>query len=206
MPSNRIRHRKETVHEWLIHDVTGRIRYRSVAVIGDDAVVGYAVSVHETRDPEGRSLAADGDRWVGICAVRLYPETRQTLSPHHGDTPRHPFHVSRARHSSPIRLAVYENGHALVDGHMYAYASTGLTDQWDGRQYLARVNHDFVQFAWPRDRIAVHFGFDRIIPKCFFRVHQGLVYGISHGNNTWKIGERHTIRTFFAIDQCRISD
>lgn len=66
---------------------------------------------------------------------------------------------------------------------MYAYASTGLTDQWDSRQYLARVNHDFVQFAWLHNRIAVHFGFDRIIPKCFFRVHQGLVYGGSHGNS-----------------------
>ena len=107
------------------------------------------------------------------------------------------FHVSRTRHSTPIRLAVYENGHTLVDGHVYAYASTGLTNQWNGRQNLAGFNHDFVQFARLHDRIAVHFRFSCIIPECFFRVHQGLIYGVSHGNDARKIGEGHAIGTFF---------
>lgn len=84
---------------------------------------------------------------------------------------------------------------------MYAYTSTGLTDQWNGRQYLARFNRNFVQFAWPRDRIAVHFRFDHIIPECFFSVYQGLVYGVSHGNDTGEIGEGHSISPFFTIDQ-----
>ena len=53
----------ETVHEWLTHDAPGRISYRQVAVTGvDDAVVGYAVSVHETWDPEGQFYA-----WAGVA-------------------------------------------------------------------------------------------------------------------------------------------
>ncbi len=52
----------ETVHEWLTHEAPGRISYRRVAVNGDDAVVGYAVSVHETWDPEGQFYA-----WAGVA-------------------------------------------------------------------------------------------------------------------------------------------
>ena len=34
--------------------------------------------------PDGQLLAADGDRWVGICAVRLYPEVHQAFNVHTG--------------------------------------------------------------------------------------------------------------------------
>ena len=53
---------EETVREWLTHDAPGRISYRRVAVNGDDAVVGYAVSVHETWDPAGQFYA-----WTGVA-------------------------------------------------------------------------------------------------------------------------------------------
>lgn len=52
----------ETVHEWLTHEAPGRISYRRVAVNGNDAVVGYAVSVHETWDPAGQFYA-----WAGVA-------------------------------------------------------------------------------------------------------------------------------------------
>ena len=53
---------EETVHEWLTHTAPGRIEYRKVAVTEEDAVVGYAVSVHETWDPEGQFYA-----WAGVA-------------------------------------------------------------------------------------------------------------------------------------------
>lgn len=34
--------------------------------------------------PDGQLLAADGDDWVGICAVRLYPESQQAFNVHTG--------------------------------------------------------------------------------------------------------------------------
>ena len=75
----------ETVREWLTHDAPGRISYRRVAVNGDDAVVGYAVSVHETWDPEGQFYA-----WVGVApawrrqgiGAALYLDMRDFLKHH----------------------------------------------------------------------------------------------------------------------------
>ncbi len=34
--------------------------------------------------PDGQLLAADGDRWVGISAIRLYPESQQAFNVHTG--------------------------------------------------------------------------------------------------------------------------
>ena len=53
---------QETVHEWLTHSAPGRIEYRHVAVTEEDTVVGYAVSVHETWDPEGQFYG-----WAGVA-------------------------------------------------------------------------------------------------------------------------------------------
>lgn len=76
---------EETVHEWLTHSEPGRIEHRRVAVTGDDAVVGYAVSVHETWDPEGQFYA-----WVGVApawrgrgiGTELYADTMRFLKRH----------------------------------------------------------------------------------------------------------------------------
>lgn len=76
---------EETVHEWLTHTVPDRIEHRRVAVTGDDAVVGYAVSVHETWDPEGQFYA-----WVGVApswrsrgiGAQLYADTMRFLKRH----------------------------------------------------------------------------------------------------------------------------
>ena len=80
---------KETVHEWLTHTAPGRIEYRKVAVTEEDAVVGYAVSVHETWDPEGQFYA-----WAGVapsCRCRgigssLYSDMLRFLERHNAMT------------------------------------------------------------------------------------------------------------------------
>ena len=79
----------ETVHEWLIHDAPGRISFRRVAVNGEDAVVGYAVSVHETWDPEGQFYA-----WAGVApawrgrgiGAALYSDMLEFLKHHNAST------------------------------------------------------------------------------------------------------------------------
>lgn len=79
----------ETVREWLTHDAPGRISYRRVAVNGDDAVVGYAVSVHETWDPEGQFYA-----WAGVApawrgrgiGAALYSDMCEFLKHHNAGT------------------------------------------------------------------------------------------------------------------------
>lgn len=79
----------ETVHEWLTHEAPGRIAYRHVAVNGDDAVVGYAVSVHETWDPEGQFYA-----WAGVApawrgrdiGAALYADMAAFLKHHNAGT------------------------------------------------------------------------------------------------------------------------
>ena len=76
---------KETVHEWLTHTAPGRIEYRKVAVTEEDAVVGYAVSVHETWDPEGQFYA-----WAGVApswrgrgiGTALYTDMQRFLESH----------------------------------------------------------------------------------------------------------------------------
>lgn len=79
----------ETVREWLTHDAPGRISYRRVAVNGDDAVVGYAVSVHETWDPEKQFYAwagvAPACRGRGIGAA-LYSDMLAFLKRHNAGT------------------------------------------------------------------------------------------------------------------------
>ena len=88
------------------------IRVRSIADFGDTPVarkklyevnaitdrdvpgwIGPGLSFEEFNEwvyeagwyrPEGQLLAADGDRWVGICAVRLYPDARQAFNVHTG--------------------------------------------------------------------------------------------------------------------------
>lgn len=80
---------EETVHEWLIHDAPGRTSYRRVAVNGDDAVVGYAVSVHETWDPTGQFYA-----WAGVApawrgrgiGAALYSDMLAFLKRHNAGT------------------------------------------------------------------------------------------------------------------------
>jgi len=81
---------EETVHEWLTHEAPGRISYRQVAVTeDDDAVVGYAVSVHETWDPEGQFYA-----WAGVApawrgrgvGAALYSDMLAFLKHHDADT------------------------------------------------------------------------------------------------------------------------
>lgn len=79
----------ETVHEWLTHDAPGRISYRRVAVNGDDAVVGYAVSVHETWDPEGQFYAWAGvaPAWRGLgIGAALYADMLAFLKHHNAGT------------------------------------------------------------------------------------------------------------------------
>ena len=79
----------ETVREWLTHDAPGRISYRQVAVNGDDAVVGYAVSVHETWDPAGQFYA-----WAGVApawrgrgiGAALYSDMLAFLQHHNAGT------------------------------------------------------------------------------------------------------------------------
>ena len=80
---------EETVHEWLTHTAPDRIEHRRVAVTGEDAVVGYAVSVHETWDPEGQFYA-----WVGVApswrgkgiGTALYMDMMRFLKQHDADT------------------------------------------------------------------------------------------------------------------------
>ena len=80
---------EETVHEWLTHTAPGRIEFRQVAVTEEDAVVGYAVSVHETWDPEGQFYA-----WAGVapsCRSRgigssLYSDMLRFLEHHNAGT------------------------------------------------------------------------------------------------------------------------
>ena len=80
---------EETVHEWLTHTAPGRIEYRQVAVTEEDAVVGYAVSVHETWDPEGQFYA-----WAGVApswrgrgiGSALYSDMLRFLEGHNAGT------------------------------------------------------------------------------------------------------------------------
>ena len=81
---------EETVHEWLTHEAPGRISYRQVAVTeDDDAVVGYAVSVHETWDPERQFYA-----WAGVApawrgqgvGAAMYSDMLAFLKHHDADT------------------------------------------------------------------------------------------------------------------------
>ena len=80
---------EETVHEWLTHDAPGRISCRQVAVNKDDAVVGYAVSVHETWDPAGQFYA-----WAGVApawrgrgiGAALYSDMLEFLQQHKART------------------------------------------------------------------------------------------------------------------------
>ena len=79
----------ETVCEWLTHDAPGRISFRRVAVNAEDAVVGYAVSVHETWDPEGQFYA-----WAGVApawrgrgiGAALYSDMLAFLQHHNAGT------------------------------------------------------------------------------------------------------------------------
>ncbi len=79
----------ETVREWLTHDAPGRISYRRVAVNKENAVVGYAVSVHETWDPEGQFYA-----WAGVApawrgrgiGAALYSDMYEFLKHHSAGT------------------------------------------------------------------------------------------------------------------------
>ena len=73
----------------MTHTVSGRLEYRQVAVSKEDAVVGYAVSVHETWDPEGQFYA-----WAGVapsCRGRgigssLYSDMLRFLERHNAGT------------------------------------------------------------------------------------------------------------------------
>ena len=108
---------EDTVHEWLTHTVPGRISYRQVAVTHDDVVVGYAVSVHETWDPEGQFYA-----WVGVAPAwrgrgigsALYTDVVQFLNQHDADTI-----TSEVRDDCAISLAFAGRREFEKDRHLF---------------------------------------------------------------------------------------
>ena len=56
--------------------------------------------------PAGQLLAADGDRWVGISAIRLYPESQQAFNVHTGVIPDYRrCHIALALKLAAIRYA-----------------------------------------------------------------------------------------------------
>lgn len=108
---------EDTVHEWLTHTVPGRISYRQVAVTHDDDVVGYAVSVHETWDPEGQFYA-----WVGVAPAwrgrgigsSLYTDVMQFLNQHDAGTI-----TSEVRDDCAISLAFTGRREFEKDRHLF---------------------------------------------------------------------------------------
>ncbi|MXW04734.1 MAG: GNAT family N-acetyltransferase [Gemmatimonadetes bacterium] len=107
----------ETVHEWLTHDAPGRISYRQVAVNGDDVVVGYVVSVHETWDPEGQFYA-----WAGVApawrgqgiGTALYAEMQAFLQHHNAGTV-----TSEVRDDCPVSQAFARRRGFERDRHLF---------------------------------------------------------------------------------------
>lgn len=64
--------------------------------------------------PDGQLLAADGDRWVGICAVRLYPEAKQAFNVHTGVTRAYRRrHIALALKLAAIRYAKHHSARSL---------------------------------------------------------------------------------------------
>ena len=67
--------------------------------------------------PDGQLLAADGDHWVGICAVRLFLEARRAYNVHTGiirDYRRR--HIALALKLAAIRYAREQNIRTLTTG------------------------------------------------------------------------------------------
>ena len=108
---------EDTVREWLTHTAPGRISYRQVAVTHDDVVVGYAVSVHETWDPEGQFYA-----WVGVAPAwrgrgigsALYTDVMQFLDQHDAGTI-----TSEVRDDCAISLAFAGKRGFEKDRHLF---------------------------------------------------------------------------------------
>ncbi len=129
---------EDTVHEWLTHSVPGRISYRKVAVTGEDAVVGYAVSVHETWDPEGQFYA-----WVGVapsCRGRgigsaLYSDMLMFLERHAATTI-----TSEVRDDCPVSQAFAKRRGFENDRHLFQ-SSLDL-EHFDESPYL-KLLEDF---------------------------------------------------------------
>ncbi len=107
----------DTVREWLTHGAPGRISYRQVAVTRDDVVAGYAVSVHETWNPEGQFYA-----WVGVAPAwrgrgigsALYIDLMQFLEQHDAGTI-----TSEVRDDCAISLAFAERHGFEKDRHLF---------------------------------------------------------------------------------------
>lgn len=123
---------EETVHEWLTHTAPDRISYRKVAVTGEDAVVGYAVSVHETWDPAGQFYA-----WAGVApswrgrgiGSALYSDMRRFLEHHSATTI-----TSEVRDDCPVSQAFARRRGYENDRHLFQ-SSLDL-DRFDESPYL----------------------------------------------------------------------
>lgn len=141
-----------TVREWLTHSVPGRISYRQVAVTHDDVVVGYAVSVHETWDPEGQFYA-----WVGVAPAwrgrgigkALYTDVMQFLEHHDAGTI-----TSEVRDDCSVSQSFAGRRGFEKDRHLFQ-SSLDL-DHFDESPYLSTL--DGVAEAGIRVRSIADFG------------------------------------------------